>query len=88
MMTTETQPDLIVFGANLAGDAPSQEIYEAKGYLCDLTTFLDSDPELQKSDFLPNVLAAFGDLCDANGDLCGDRVYFSGIRQRGNGLEH
>lgn len=60
MMTTETPPDLIVFGANLAGDAPSQEIYEAKGYLCDLTTFLDSDPELQKSDFLPNVLAAFG----------------------------
>ena len=60
MMTTETPPDLIVFGANLAGDAPSQEIYEAKGYLCDLTSFLDSDPDLQKSDFLPNVLEAFG----------------------------
>lgn len=60
MMTTETPPDLIVFGANLAGDAPSQDIYEAKGYLCDFTSFLDSDPELQKSDFLPNVLEAFG----------------------------
>ncbi len=60
MMTTETPPDLIVFGANLAGDAPSQDIYEAKGYLCDLTSFLDSDPELQRSDFLPNVLEAFG----------------------------
>ena len=60
MMTTETPPDLIVFGANLDGDAPSQEIYEAKGYLCDLTSFLDSDPELQRSDFLPNVLEAFG----------------------------
>ena len=60
MMTTETPPDLIVFGANLAGDAPSQKIYEAKGYLCDLTAFLDSDPELQRSDFLPNVLEAFG----------------------------
>ncbi len=60
MMTTETPPDLIVFGANLAGDAPSQKIYEAKGYLCDFTSFLDSDPELQRSDFLPNVLGAFG----------------------------
>ena len=60
MMTTETPPDLIVFGANLDGDAPSQKIYEAKGYLCDFTSFLDSDPELQRSDFLPNVLEAFG----------------------------
>lgn len=60
MMTTETPPDLIVFGTNLAGDAPSQKIYEAKEYLCDLTSYLDSDPELQKSDFLPNVLNAFG----------------------------
>ena len=60
MMTTETPPDLIVFGANLAGDAPSQKIYEAKGYLCDFTSYLDSDPELQRSDFLPNVLEAFG----------------------------
>ena len=60
MMTTETPPDLIVFGSNLAGTAPSQKIYEAKGYLCDLTSFLDSDPELQRSDFQPNVLEAFG----------------------------
>jgi hypothetical protein len=59
MMTTETPPDLIVFSSNLYEDAPSQELYEAKGYLYDLTALLSSDPDLQESDFLPNVLEAF-----------------------------
>lgn len=66
MMTTEMPPDIIVFGSNLTENAPSEQLYEAKGYLVDLNEYLESDPELQKSDFLPNLLEAF---CATNGHL-------------------
>lgn len=66
MMTTEIPPDIIVFGSTLTENAPSEQLYEAKGYLVDLNEYLESDPELQKSDFLPNLLEAF---CATNGQL-------------------
>lgn len=59
MMTTELPPDLIVFGSTLGTNGPSQQLYASKGYLEDLDTFFDRDPELQETDFLSNVLAAF-----------------------------
>ena len=53
-------PDLIALG-----QLPYSHM-AAKGLLEDLYPYLDSDPELKRDDFFPNVLKAL----EVNGDLC------------------
>lgn len=47
-------PDLIYWNYN---DATALHSYGKKGYLADLTAYMDADPELNVSDLMPNILA-------------------------------
>jgi ABC-type glycerol-3-phosphate transport system substrate-binding protein len=51
-------PDIIDWNT-AAGleDTPSMALYAQRGYLADLEPFIDQDPELSQSDFIPNILA-------------------------------
>lgn len=59
-MSSGDFPDMFCFGSNFffGRSAFQPEIYEAKGMLADVYSFIDGDQELSRESFLPNVLKA------------------------------
>ena len=56
---TGNTPDIFCFGTDFYGMSPFKpSVYAAKGMLLDMYSFIDSDPELTRDSFLPNVLGA------------------------------
>lgn len=53
LMLSETPPDLILFGTFPDTEAPSEQIYAAKGYLVDLETLMLESATFSKDDFVP-----------------------------------
>lgn len=63
-MVSGNIPDVIIMGTQLNNTVPVEN-YISKGLFADIYKFIDSDPEMKRSDFLKNVLKAY----EVNGRL-------------------
>ena len=57
-MVSGNIPDIILLGNFFSCDAPVEN-YIAKGLFANIYKFIDKDPEMERSDFLENVLEAY-----------------------------
>lgn len=62
LMMTSEPPDLIYWTDSEAEGSPAFQNYARRGYLTDLEPRIDADPELDLSDFYPNVIGAAKDM--------------------------
>ena len=62
LMLTSDPPDLIYWTGSEAEGSPAFQNYARRGCLTDLETLIEEDPELDLSDFYPNVIGAARDL--------------------------
>ncbi|MDE6708862.1 MAG: extracellular solute-binding protein, partial [Oscillospiraceae bacterium] len=63
-MISGNVPDVIIMGTQSDNTVPVEN-YISKGLFADIYKFIDSDPEMERSDFLENVLKAY----EVNGRL-------------------
>lgn len=56
LMQSDTPPDLICWDGDWLEEAPSAQVYSAKGYLVDLEPLVEADSELRMSDFIPRCV--------------------------------
>ena len=63
-MISGNVPDVIIMGTQSNNNVPVEN-YISKGLFADIYKFIDSDPEMERGDFLENVLKAY----EVNGNL-------------------